>query len=118
MRKIAARVLPVPTSIVSILSFITDSGDVLRRAIRPAVSQFNRVQLGKTFRVLLQFSQHLGYRAMTHAKAAYAKLVERAHRGQIANASGAFNIDSAFKLVGDDADFFYRGAGGAQPVEV
>lgn len=62
--------------------------------------------------MLLQFSQHLGYRAMTHAKAAYAKLVERAHRGQIANASGAFNIDSAFKLVGDDPDFFYRGAGG------
>ena len=70
------------------------------------------VQLGKTFRVLLQFSQHLGYRAMAHAKAAHAKLVQRTHRGQIANAPGAFDIDSAFKLVGDDADFFHRGAGG------
>ncbi len=62
--------------------------------------------------MLLQFSQHLGYRAMAHAKAAHAKLVQRTHRGQIANAPGAFDIDSAFKLVGDDPDFFHRGAGG------
>lgn len=112
MRTIAARVLPVPTSIVSILSFITNSGDVLRRATRPAVSQFNRrsarenVPGAAPVQPAPWLPRHGSCQSgARQAGTAHAPWPDR-------ECPGAFDIDSAFKLVGDDPDFFHRGAGG------